>query len=175
MDHQRVRPDPLVDALKAKQARRSLATTPSHILSVVTVVAASVLLVVAAWRPWIEPYGIARPAIKGDDADAAVASLLVLGAAGELIACGFVVWSMRRRGRAPRFLHLVSVPISVIAAILWYQRLHIDQDRVTVFNGVPDAVPSSLGDGIVIAGIGLAVGVFALLVAVPAMRRVWLS
>jgi hypothetical protein len=63
----------------------------------------------------------------------------------------------------------------VIAAILWYQRLHIDQDRVTVFNGVPNATPSTLGDGIVIAGIGLAVGVFALLVAVPAMRRVWLS
>jgi hypothetical protein len=170
-----VRPDPLVDSLKAKQARRSLATTPAHILSVVTVVAAASLLVVSAWRPWIEPYGIAHPAIKGDDADAAVASVLVVGAALELIGCAVVVWAMRRRGRPPRFLHLVSVPISVLGFILWYQRLHVNQDRVTVFNAVPNAPPSSLGDGIYIAGAGLAVGVAALLVAVPAMRRVWLS
>ncbi|HEY6378228.1 MAG TPA: hypothetical protein VI316_03510 [Candidatus Dormibacteraeota bacterium] len=175
MDRWQVGPDPLVASLKAKQAKRTMATTPAHVASVVIVVAAAALLVVGAWQPWIEPYGIGRAAIKGDDADAAVASLLMAGAVLELIACAVVVWAMRRRGRPPRFLHLVSVPVSVLGLLFWYMRFKVDQDRVTVFNGLPDVPATHLGDGAYLTGAGLAAGVLALLVAIPAMRRVWLS
>jgi hypothetical protein len=175
MDQWQVRPDPLVASLKAKQAQRTRPTTPAHILSVMIVVAAAVLLVVGAWQPWIEPYGIGRPAIKGDDADAAVASLLVAGAALELIACAVVVWAMRRRGRPPRFLHLVSVPVSVLGFLFWFMRFKVNQDRVTVFNGLPDVPATHLGAGTYLTGAGLAAGLLAVLVAIPAMRRVWLS
>lgn len=165
--------DPLVEALKARQARRSLATTPSYVLSLVLVVAGAVLLIVGAWRPWVDLYGLGIPAISRADADAATASLLVAGAVLELLACAVALLGMRHRGRPPRFLHLVSVPVSLGGAVFWYQRLRENQNRVDVFNSVPDAPRSQLGDGSVITGVGLALGVIALLAAIPALRRAW--
>ncbi len=173
MDEPLPGPDPLIERLKARQKHRDLATTPSHLLSVVLVLAAALLLIVGSLRPFTVLYEISNPAILGHDADAALATVLVAGGVIELVACGATIWGIRRRGRAPRFVHLTSVPVSFFCALLWYLRYQTNDFRISVANRDENVPPSHFGDGTWITAAGLALGVVAVVVALPAARRVW--
>lgn len=167
------RPDPLIQRLKDRHRRAGLGTSASHLGSVVVVLAGSVLLVVGSLRPWVDLYAIGNPTLLGSDADAAVAATLVGVAMLQAAMCASVLWAARHRGRQPRFLHLLSIPLAVVGFLFYTVRVQGDTFRVHEANLDQNVPPSGLGDGLYITGVGLALGLLAGLVALPAARRVW--
>jgi hypothetical protein len=164
--------DPRLERLKERQRRwRGARPGVLHTLSCLLLIGGAATLATGAFEPWLVLYGHGEAAISaGGGADEAMATLLVIVAAVDAGLAAFVlaVALMRRRAR---FIHGLSIVLSVLSFILLIDRIRIDEHQTLLARLDPDGAQSYLGSGMYLVCIGLAVCAAAPLVALPEIRR----
>jgi len=164
--------DPKLTSLKERRRRAPLARPGIlHTASLLTVVAGAGLAIYGCFRPWAVLYGAAGPAaISTDDANGAVATVVVGGALVELIAVSVALYAALHRRRA-RLLHLVSVLVSILGLLLLSRRADTLNHEVFLANLETPGQASHLADGVWLTGAGLGLGILAAVVALPLIAR----
>ena len=164
--------DPKLVRLKERRRRAPLARAGLlHTASMLMVVAGAGLATYGCFRPWAVLYGAAGPAaISTDDANGAVATVVVGGALVDLIAVSVALYGALHRRRA-RLLHLVSVLVSILGLTLLSRRAATINHEVFLANIETPGQASHLADGVWFTVAGLALGILAAVVALPLIVR----
>jgi sulfite exporter TauE/SafE len=164
--------DPKLVSLKERSGRAPLARPGTlHSLSMLTVVAGAGLAIYGCFRPWAVLYGAAGPAaISTDDANGAVATVVVGGALIELLAVGVALYGALYQRRA-RLLHLVSVLVAILGLLLLTRRADTLNHEVFLANLETPAQPSHLAEGVWLTAAGLGLGILAAVIALPLIAR----